>query len=166
MTEIIKGSHEVDPAKINTQMRELFARTDQFKGDDRLRTMFITTELHPHRGSLPESKSVAERLDKIIEFIADKRILLPFVEQLRDRYQQGDGLRSDLEKFGKELRDLTEEQLSELQRLLGSESTEEQNSVERRKCDHCQSVFNAPTGAGESVRCPKCSSGSSKKCTD
>lgn len=80
----------------------LMLRIDQFNSDASLRAMFITTDLADLRPNIPEATSKYDRAHKVMIWLAGtgkKEKVLAFLQTLEGRYQEGDGLKKDLQKL-------------------------------------------------------------------
>ena len=95
------------PNELHKCCRDILLQCIEFDSDASLRTAFVTDELYPFRGGLPEAASVSARVDATLEYLLPKRLsdgrpVLPlFLSTLRDRYQPGDALRDELGTLGK-----------------------------------------------------------------
>lgn len=56
------------------ECRTIFLRCAVFVSDELLRTVFVTNELHPLRTRLPNATSVADRVDRTIEYLLNTPI--------------------------------------------------------------------------------------------
>jgi hypothetical protein len=90
------------PQELIARCHETMLRCGEFDNLQSLRAVFVTRELEPYQGRLPEGQSKAERIGLTIDYLrfrlSDRRpVLLLFLAALRDRYPKGDALRDDLE---------------------------------------------------------------------
>jgi hypothetical protein len=90
-------------SELYNRCRTILLKCSEFDSNASLRTVFATDELYPFHDRLPVAANKSERVDKCLEFLLDKclsngRPVLPlFLAALRDRYQEGDALRDELE---------------------------------------------------------------------
>jgi hypothetical protein len=91
------------PNEFYRRCRQALLKCSEFDNDAALRAVFVTNELYPFRDKLPTAASKSGRVDACLAFLVDKRLsngrsVLPlFLAALRDRYQEGDALRSELD---------------------------------------------------------------------
>ena len=94
------------PNELHKCCRDILLQCTEFDSDASLRTAFVSDELYPFRGGLPEAASVSARVDATLEYLLPKRLsdgqpVLPlFLSTLRDRYQPGDALHDELGTLG------------------------------------------------------------------
>lgn len=85
------------------ECRDVFKQCDQFESDSLLRAVFNTDKLRPFRLRLPIANSINDRIELCINYLTDCKLqdespVIPiFVENLRDSYEAGDGLRQKLD---------------------------------------------------------------------
>ena len=90
------------PGELYNRCRDVLLQCSEFDNDAALRSVFVTDELYPFRGGLPEATTKNERVDKTLDYLLSNRlsdgqsVFLIFVIALRDRHQTGDALRDDL----------------------------------------------------------------------
>lgn len=88
--------------ELHTQCRATLLKCSEFDGDTSLRTVFATVELRPFRDRLLEANSRGGRVDVCLSLLSDQRLsdgrsaLTVFIEQLRDRHNEGDALHDEL----------------------------------------------------------------------
>jgi hypothetical protein len=91
------------PTELYNRCRTTLLKCSEFDSNTALRAVFVTDELSPFRSGLPEAMSKSGRVGNCLAFLLDKRLsdgqpVLPmFLTSLRDRYQEGDALRDELE---------------------------------------------------------------------
>jgi hypothetical protein len=98
--------------------RGIFLKCSEFNSDAALRAIFVTDDLYPFRDGLPQVSSTKERVDACLDYLlpkhlSDGRAVLPlFIAALRDRYQEGNALRDELEALRLELEQQLDTQAS------------------------------------------------------
>ncbi len=101
-----------------------------FDSNAPLRAVFVTAELQPFQDGLPEAASKQDRVDQTLNYLvsrqlSDGRSLLPlFLATLRDRYQEGDALKIELEAS-----------YAEVQHSLASHSKQSQETSSEQSND-------------------------------
>jgi len=91
--------------KLHRRYREVLLKCSEFESDVALRAVFVTAELIPFRDSLSGAASKSGRVDACLAHLAEKHLsdgrpVLPlFLVALRDRYQEGDALRDELDEI-------------------------------------------------------------------
>jgi hypothetical protein len=84
------------------QCRRVLLQCDEFKSDELLRAVFVTSELQGFRTGLPSSTSISGRVDQCIDYLQRKRLtngqpaLMSFMALLCDRQDSGDSLKDQL----------------------------------------------------------------------
>jgi uncharacterized membrane protein YeaQ/YmgE (transglycosylase-associated protein family) len=90
------------PSDLYNRCRKTLLKCSEFDNDASLRAVFVTSELRPFRGGLPDAGSKTERVERFLAYVVEKRlsdrrsVYTVFLETLRDRYAEGDGLRDEL----------------------------------------------------------------------
>lgn len=79
----------------------------QFADDASLAAMFVTRGLSVYKGQLPQASTRNERVEKCLAFLlgrelGDEPALAIFLEVLRDRYEEGDDLRDELDGLARD----------------------------------------------------------------
>jgi Tol biopolymer transport system component/formylglycine-generating enzyme required for sulfatase activity len=98
------------PGELYKRCRDTLLRCSEFDSNAALRAVFVTEEIAPFRGGLPEAASKSERVDACLDYLLQKRLsdgrpVLPlFIEALRARYQPGDSLRDESEVLAEVIR--------------------------------------------------------------
>lgn len=96
-------------SELYRRCRNALLKCTEFDSNAALRSVFVTNELRPFRSGLPEAANKKERVDECLAFLMDKcltdgRPVLPlFLAALRDRYQEGDALRDELDGLVQEV---------------------------------------------------------------
>lgn len=97
------------PDVLHVRLQEVLIQCDEFKSDAALQAVFVTTELGPFQGGLPQASSKSQRVSFTVEYLLDKHLedgrpVLPiFLKALRNRRSTADGQYSDLSKLGEEV---------------------------------------------------------------
>jgi hypothetical protein len=93
--------------------RDTLLKCSEFDSNASLRAVFVTDALSPFRSGLPEATSGSKRVDATLDYLLSQRLndgrpVFPlFLEALRDRYQEGDALRDELEELRAVFSDLS-----------------------------------------------------------
>jgi len=91
------------PSELYHLCRTALLKCSEFDTNASLHAVFVTDELYPFRSGLPEAASKNERVDACLDFLlsrllSDGQPVLPlFLAALRDRYQEGNALRDELD---------------------------------------------------------------------
>lgn len=95
--------------ELYNRCRSTMLKCSEFDTNASLRAVFVTDELRPFRGELPEADRKSGRVDTCLAYLMDKRLsdgraVLPlFLAALRDRYQPGDALHDELGALAAEM---------------------------------------------------------------
>jgi hypothetical protein len=60
--------------KIHSQLRSILVDCEQLSSTDRVRAMFNDPRLKPYKSSIPEGTNIAERVDLLIDFLANRKL--------------------------------------------------------------------------------------------
>lgn len=93
----------------NNRCRTALLKCDEFQNDERLRAFIGVTSLQIYRDEIPETESLACRVDGFLDFLHDKRLagkpaLELFLEALCSRHSENDNLRTALDELLQEIR--------------------------------------------------------------
>lgn len=97
-------------SELHHRCRVTLLKCTEFDTNAVLRAVFVTQELSPFRSGMPEAANKNGRVDVCLDFLLPQRLsdgqpVLPlFLAALRDRYQEGDALRDELEALGEDIR--------------------------------------------------------------
>lgn len=98
------------PKELQGRLRDSLLRCDEFSSQNRLQSVFTVSSLSHYRYDLPETSSVSERVDLIVDYLLDKGAstdaslpLLSLISVLKDRYDPSDELHNRLTKLQEDL---------------------------------------------------------------
>ena len=99
-------SSQINPSKkqLDTigHCRKLFLQADEFGSNERLKSVFILTPLHPYIYDLPEANTIADRVDFCLSYLLNQRLpngrpILPiFIASLQSHYDERDLFHKEL----------------------------------------------------------------------